>query len=286
MSQHVSILEFTDKTYALREELRGKRWTLVEGEGPIIATALHDGHIVRDEVLEHMCISGADRLREEDPFTSIWTTVCPTRLIAHHSRFEVDQNRPREHAIYLTPAQSWGLQVWKTDLPEHVIAKTLAYYDAFYLELKELIERKLQEYPHVFVFDMHTYNHHRLGPGQPFDPAEKNPEVDLINETSGYRHDIFGTLWNRLHRDIRSFDYFGRSLDIRANIRFQVAYLSTWIQANFPGRVASIQFEIKKFFMDEWTGIPDHDQVNKIRELYAFLVPGVLEELQKLTPHR
>lgn len=281
MLQPVSHIEFTDDIYQLRDQLRGKRWTLIEGEGPIIATALHDGRTVRDEVLAHMSISEADRSREEDPFTSLWTTVSPTRLIVHHSRFEVDQNRPRDNAIYLTPAQSWGLRVWKKPLPPEIVARTLSYYDAFYLELKELIERKLRKYPRIFVFDMHTYNHHRLGPNQPFDPPEKNPEVDLINETSGYNYEVFGALWNRLHRDIRAFDYFGRQLDVRSNVRFQVAYLSTWIQSQFPGQAASIQFEIKKFFMDEWTGIPDHAQLEKIRDLYASLIPGVVEELQK-----
>ena len=39
---------------------------------------------------------------QEDPFTGIWTTVAPTRLIGLHSRFEVDFNRPRDKAVYLT----------------------------------------------------------------------------------------------------------------------------------------------------------------------------------------
>ena len=40
-----------------------------------------------------MSISDDDRRREEDPFTSRWTTVAPNRIIPQRSRFEVDLNR-------------------------------------------------------------------------------------------------------------------------------------------------------------------------------------------------
>ena len=54
-------------------------FVLVEGEGPIVATAIHDGHALRDEC--HACI-GLDeetRLREEDPYTGRIAEVAPTR---------------------------------------------------------------------------------------------------------------------------------------------------------------------------------------------------------------
>ena len=39
--------------------------------------------------------------------------------------------------------------------------------------------------------------------------------------------------------------------------------------------------EVKKFFMDEWTGVPDHAVINAIGEALKSTVPGVLEELAK-----
>ncbi len=42
---------------------------VVMGKGPIVATAIHNGHDVRPEVRELLAISEEDRLREEDPFT-------------------------------------------------------------------------------------------------------------------------------------------------------------------------------------------------------------------------
>lgn len=44
-------------------------WKTVEGQGPLVATAIHDGHFVRPEALELMAIPEAERLREEDPYT-------------------------------------------------------------------------------------------------------------------------------------------------------------------------------------------------------------------------
>ena len=282
MYEQITDIEFTPEVRQLRDQLRGERWTLVENDGPVIATAIHDGHNVRDEVLACMEICDTDRLREEDPHTGVWARSFPSHLIVHNSRFEVDVNRPKPDAIYLTPSHSWGLKVWKEPLPQDVIDRTHLIYDAFFLELHELIERKLQKHPYVFVFDIHSYCHHRLGPDQPFDPPEKNPEVDLVNLTTEYDHEKFGNLWNRLHREIGSFDYFGRPLDVRANIRFQLAYLSSWIHKNFPGRACAIQFEIKKFYMDEWTGHPYNDVIAKIKEMFETLHPAVCEELSKI----
>ena len=59
--------------------MSGEIWTLERGEGPIVATAIHDGHEVRDEVGSLLALDEAGRLREEDPFTGDWTTIAPTR---------------------------------------------------------------------------------------------------------------------------------------------------------------------------------------------------------------
>ncbi len=84
------------------------RWTL--GDGPLVATAIHDGHEVRPELLPYMAISETDRLREEDPFTADWMPMAPTQIVGLRSRFEVDLNRPRDKAVYLKPEDAWGLR--------------------------------------------------------------------------------------------------------------------------------------------------------------------------------
>ena len=44
-------------------------WTMTRGPGPVLATAIHDGHELRPAVAEAMVLGDSDRLREEDPFT-------------------------------------------------------------------------------------------------------------------------------------------------------------------------------------------------------------------------
>jgi hypothetical protein len=98
-------------------------WVLKEGDEPIVAVALHDGHAVREEVAKLFAISESDRTREEDPFTATWTTIADTQIVAKRSRFEFDLNRPREKAVYLKPQDAWGLSLWHTPPSEEIVAR-------------------------------------------------------------------------------------------------------------------------------------------------------------------
>ncbi len=82
---------------------------VAEGQEPIVATAIHDGHELRPDVANLVALSDSDRLREEDPFTGIWTTIVGSRMVCSRSRFEVDLNRPRATAVYKKPEDAWGL---------------------------------------------------------------------------------------------------------------------------------------------------------------------------------
>src|ERR1051325_5929866 len=85
---------------------------LLRGNHPLVAAAIHNGHGVRSEVAERLTLDASQRLREEDPFTGEWTALAETQIVVFRSRFEVDLNRPRAQAVYLDPADAWGLQVW------------------------------------------------------------------------------------------------------------------------------------------------------------------------------
>jgi N-formylglutamate amidohydrolase len=91
----------------------GRWWTVQRGAGPILATAIHDGHELRPEIAEIICLTEDKRLREEDPFTGQAILDVPTHIIAHRSRFEFDLNRGSDEAIYLTREQSWGLRAYR-----------------------------------------------------------------------------------------------------------------------------------------------------------------------------
>ena len=255
-------------------------WYLERGDGPLVATAIHDGHNVRMELDEWFDLSETDRLREEDPFTGSWTIAAPTRLIARQSRFEVDFNRPREKAVYQTPDDAWGLNVWKRPISRDCVERSLAVYDAFYQEVGGLLERMTQRYGRVVVLDLHSYNHRREGPsGPPADPHE-NPEVNLGTGTMNRKR--WSAIVERFILDLRNFDYLGRHLDVRENVKFRGGNFPAWIHKNFPENVCVLSVEFKKFFMDEWTGQADATQLATIQRALQSTTWGLHEELLRL----
>ena len=260
--------------------VKEQMWRIQEGDGPLIATAIHDGHRIREEALELIALEEPNRLREEDPYTGGWTEVAPTRVIGLHSRFEVDLNRPREKAIYILPEDAWGLHVWKSRPPEAIVAASLAQYDAFYADVRKLLSTLETRFGKFVVFDLHTYNHRREGPdGPPADP-QGNPEVNLGTGTMD--RDLWGPLVDRFVEDLRSFDFLGRHLDVRENVKFKGGNFPRWIHQNFPGTGCALAIEFKKFFMDEWTGKLDERECRAIRRALESTVPGVLEELERM----
>ena len=98
---------------------------------PVVATAVHNGHELRPEIARSMRLGSEIRLREEDPYTDFFAVAFDTSVVVHRSRFEVDLNRPRTTAIYLEPADAWGLELWKEPLSVEAQQATLSLYDKF-----------------------------------------------------------------------------------------------------------------------------------------------------------
>jgi len=255
-------------------------WFIERGHGPIVATAIHDGSAIRPELETLVALSEPDRRREEDPHTGIWTTVAPTRVIGLQSRFEVDFNRPREKAVYVKPDDAWGLNVWKKPLSEDCIGRSLSVYDAFYDEMRGLLHRLVQRYGRVVVLDLHSYNHRREGTDGPVADPRENPEINIGTGTMDRAR--WAPLVDRFIVELRNFDFLGRRLDVRENVRFRGGHFPTWIHSEFPQSVCVLSVEVKKFFMNEWTGEPDRLQVKTITRALKSTVWGIHEELVKL----
>jgi N-formylglutamate amidohydrolase len=250
-------------------------------EGPLVATAVHDGHAVRPQVAELLALDEAQRLREEDPFTGEWTSMAPTRVVGLRSRFEVDFNRPRDRAVYLTPEQAWGLTVWRWTPPDDLVRQSLAEYDAFYAGMGRLLDEKARSHGKFVVFDLHTYNHRRDGPDAPPADPRENPEINLGTGTMPRQR--WAPLVDRFMADLRAGDpQERRPLDVRENVRFRGGYFSQWVHETYPDTGCALAIEVKKFFMDEWTGSPDRRLIASIARALSATVPGVLDELSRL----
>lgn len=251
-----------------------------KGKGPLAATAIHAGHAVRAELVPLLAIDESTRLREEDPYTDRWVKVVPTWIVATHSRFEVDLNREREEAVYRTPEVAWGLHLWKAPLNNEMVEHSLEEYDAFYQELEVLLTELARHYRRFVIFDLHAYNYRREGPdAPPADPAT-HPEVNVGTGTMD--RVLCGHVVDRFMSDLRKFNFLGRHLDVRENVKFKGRQLAGWIHSHFPDSACVLSIEFKKFYMDEWTGVGDEEQIKAIREALHSTIPGILEELKQL----
>jgi hypothetical protein len=205
------------------------------------------------------------------------TPIVQNQLVVYRSRFEVDLNRPREKAIYLTPEDAWDFNVWKEPPSGGLIARSLQNYDTFYSHVHQICTRMEKTYGRFVVLDLHSYNHRRLGAeASPANPDE-NPEVNIGTGTMN-RQKWAGVVDRFIH-DLRGFDYFGRSLDVRENVKFRGGQLVRYIHEQFPGSGCALAIEFKKFFMDEWTGTVDDGQLDTLRQALRSTVPGLMEEL-------
>ncbi len=254
-------------------------WIFEYGKTPIFATAIHNGHFVREELLEIIKISELDRLREEDPYTCELVTVSDCRMINFLSRFEVDFNRPEERAVYLTPEQSWGLEVWREKPTEDMIERSIVRYRKFYTELKQFLDRLIEEFGNIVVYDIHSYNYRRGGVEA---PAEKNPDINVGTGTMIYPEKWRGII-EKFIEITDGEDFFGKPLDVRENVRFIGGYFPRWMHANYPENVAVLSLEFKKIFMDEITGELFPEKLLRLKEILSQTVEPVIEELNKIS---
>src|SRR5829696_861566 len=131
-------------------------WTVQHGPGPVVATAIHDGHELRPEVAGAMALDEAGRLREEDPFTGEAVRDVPAHVVVHRSRFEVDLNRGTDLALCRTPDPCWGLEVWKPGEPDEALAaESLAIHAEYYRMLAAWLDGVAARHPRFLLIDVH-----------------------------------------------------------------------------------------------------------------------------------
>lgn len=230
-------------------------WDIERGEGPLVAVALHGGRRVDPAVLPYMCVDEVTRQREGDPYTDRWTSIGDHRVIAHTSRFQVDLNRPREQAIYAGPDQAWGIDVWREPLPADIRQAVLARHAMFYAEIRALLEALIEQHGPLLVLDLHSYCHRREGPDAPPDDPGLNPEINLCTKT--LELDRWGGVLDRIEDALRDHGAGRRSLDVRRDVKFTGGAFVQWVNGRYPDAACCLQIEVKKTFIDEWTGALD-----------------------------
>jgi N-formylglutamate amidohydrolase len=257
-------------------------WTIERGHDPVLATAIHAGYRLREEVATVFRLPEHDRLREEDPFTDRWVGVAANSIVVHRSRFEVDLNRPRDKAVYRRPEDAWGLDMWHVELSDGLVTRSLDLYDAFYHELGRIFDELVEVHGRFVVLDIHSYNHRRTGPEGPAEDPDANPEINLGTES------VDGAEWepvlDAFARGLTRIPLDDRPVDVRSNVRFRGGNMARWINARYGSRGCAIAVEMKKIFMDEWTGQVDEHRTATIGRILESGAAEVREALAESSP--
>lgn len=240
-------------------------------DGQVIASSVHAGHGLRAEIAAEMVLDEEARLREEDPHTDVIGRGVPARVVTDRSRFEVDLNRPRHEAVYRSPDDCWGLDVWADPpLSEALTNGSLDEYDEFYGALGERLDVVAARGPFVLL-DVHSYNHRRGGADADPEAPEDNPEVNV--GTGSLDDQRFRPLVEDFMRTLGEQEVAGAPLDVRENVRFRGRALAQWVHDRYPGVGCCLALEFKKTFMDEWTAEVDNDRVEQMSQALAATLP-------------
>lgn len=219
--------------------------------GPLVAVAVHAGHVVRPEVAEVMAVHPHQRRYEEDPYSDRWAeAMADVAIIMHRSRFEVDVDRPRHRAVSQEPGDAWGLDVWRTRPPDDVMHRTLAIYDAFYVALETVLTDTVVRHGGFVLFDLHAYNYRRGGPHLDGD-TDVLPDVDVA--TVGVRSPWVRAA-GRFTQALADQEVEGRRLDVRMNVRPMDGRVAEWVNARFGRHGFAVSVGVKKIHVDEHTG--------------------------------
>jgi N-formylglutamate deformylase len=266
-------------TVTLRKGTNTRPYTIEPEPTPLLAVALHGGHGVRPEVAAALRLDESVRLREEDPCTARWTSMSAHRVVVHRSRFEVDLNRPRRQAVYRTPAEAWGLDVWGGTPPGPIMQRSLEIYDRFYRDLERVVQGLVVRAGGALVYDLHSYNHRRGGPSAAPAPQRSNPDVNL--GTGALDRGRWGGVVDAFLESMGRQRVRGRRLDVRENVRFRGGHLCAWVSEHFPRHACALAIEVKKTFMDEWSHEIDEVAVREIGEGLARSAAHVVGAFQE-----
>lgn len=239
---------------------------------PIIATAIHDGHFIKEELRSFMLLNEQERAREEDPYTAFMIADLPvTKIKVSSSRFQLDLNRFKDKAIYEKPEDAWGLSVWE-NLSEEEKSQLHADYDIFYDSVKQLLDATINEHGYALILDIHTYNHRRDDAFTEAD-AEANPEINMGTFYNTEK-------WKALCSDYTKF-LTQQNFDARENVKFKGGAFAQWMIKNYNDKICVLSVEFKKTFMDEWTGIVNVPHLLRLQGLLSQSVEFLRDEVKK-----
>jgi len=239
---------------------QGAFFIKIEEYSHFVCTAIHNGHRLRDDIIDKCALTEAQRLREEDPYTADIASNMPITVVANDSRYEYDLNRPPETCVY---EEAWGQQVWNTPLTDAEKAASVQKHHDFYRVLGVLYEQLESIHPQILVYDVHSYNYQRPGMG----------DVPLFNiGTEQLDKQRWQSVIDDWNERLGQIDL--PAVEVRSAIDevfYGRGYQATFVKQNLKN-ILVLPTEAKKSFMDELTGKPHTEILQKLHSEFELAV--------------
>lgn len=215
----------------------------IESYVPYVCTAIHNGGNIRSDLRKQYALNKSERWKEEDPYTGLFVSSLPIKLIVHDSRYEYDLNRTPENCIY---KEAWGKKVWNNDPSKEQKEIALNKHENFYRVYHALIEKLENDFGACVVYDIHSYNYQR---------KESGNNLPMFNVgTEQIKDERFKKYVSRFIKELSKVKITSVKVDAVENIVFKgQGYLLEYTLENFKN-VLPLATEIKKIYADENTG--------------------------------
>ena len=235
---------------------------------PIIATAIHAGHHVRDELIPLMKITSKQRLFEEDTATEEMIQGLPNTIWGLESRAVYDLNRSLDLALPLTPEKFWGIKVYETQPTPEMNQKSLESHTRFYDFMGTIVAHMLNKFNVCIVLDIHSYNISRQREKGFVSPPVFNLGTESL-DCSKWKSQI--NTWLMALKNIslpRGITTTVAENEVFSGKGELCKRLSGW-----DDRILVLPTEVSKVYMDEHTG-----------KVYGEIVEAIRNEFHKITP--
>ncbi|PSU57956.1 flavohemoglobin expression-modulating QEGLA motif protein [Photobacterium phosphoreum] len=220
---------------------------------PYIATAIHNGHQLRQSLQSQCALTEEERYFEEDPFTGDFISSLPIVLQGEDSRYEYDLNRAPDNCIY---DDAWGKKVWLAPLSDAEREITLAKHQSYYRILQCLVETLELQFGLCLIYDIHSYNYQRIDTATP----TFNVGTMQVNRRR-WRKEIDVLLDGLNNVELPNIDVIALENDIFKGLGYQAAF----IKQHFKNTLI-MPIEVKKIFMNEEGGEAYPLVIEKLKE--------------------
>jgi len=243
---------------------------------PLIGTALHYHHAIRQDIRPKLGLEPALRYYEEDPETHRFLGRLPHCLTPNQSRYEMDLNRPPDTTVYAKPELAWGQEVWAQPLNQFEREFSLEKWYEFHTMMDCAVEDAIGRFGYAVVFDFHSYNYQRKGPTDW--RTDDKPVINL--GTRHLRLDDFGEeVKDGFLADLRRHTVLGEACMVQENGVFYGGYLNRRLSHLFGPRVITLSVEYKKVYMDENAGEVHEDVLSDLVSQMDESIGGLADRL-------